>query len=423
MTRRVSNSIAPEAAYRPGSPGVVLSPNVAIADRDSTTLAGAEVRIVDLPGDDDDVLSANPGSTGILVSYDPASHILTLSGAHTLDEYRQVLDTVTYSSTDADPSNGGATTIRTIEWQLDDGGAGNNLSAVQTTTLHFTPSLDLDGSAAGDGFPTAYTENSAGVPIADSDAVVTNTGGADLNFATVTLTNAKPEDILSISGPLPSGITGSVDTSSVPGQIIVSLGGSASPASYRAALRQVVFASTGEDTTTRDITVVVGDSTETSNTAHATIAFTAVNDTPVNVVPGSIAVTEDTASALTGIVFTDADAGAGIVTATLSVPSGSLAAASSGGVAVGGSSSNMTLTGTISAINAFIAGSQVTFTTASNATADVTLTVAFNDGGNSGTGGAKSDSDTMTLAVTAVNDAPVLSNVAASATTRRTALR
>jgi predicted ATP-dependent Lon-type protease len=38
----------------------------------------------------------------------------------------------------------------------------------------------------------------------------------------------------------------------------------------------------------------------------------------------------------------------------------------------------------------------------------VTLTVGINDGGNSGSGGAQTDSDTVTLQVAAVNDAPVV---------------
>ena len=164
------DSLTPAAAYRPGSPGVVLSPSLVITDPDSTTLASAVVQIVDRPDeplipetstdtpDDDDVLSADPGGTGIDVLYNPATHALTLSGTATLDQYRQVLATVAYSSTDADPSQGGASTTRSITWQLDDGGRSDNLSAVQTTTLHFTPTLDLDGGAAGDGFATAYTE-------------------------------------------------------------------------------------------------------------------------------------------------------------------------------------------------------------------------------------------------------------------------
>src|SRR5690606_1192473 len=111
-------------------------------------------------------------------------------------------------------------------------------------------------------------------------------------------------------------------------------------------------------------------------------------------------------TALTGISFADIDAGAGAVTATLSVPSGTLAATSGGGVTVGGTSSALTLTGTMADINAFIAASGVSYTTASNATADVTLTVSIDDGGNTGAGGAMTDSGTVTLDVTPVNDAP-----------------
>src|SRR5829696_8601087 len=136
---------------------------------------------------------------------------------------------------------------------------------------------------------------------------LTNSGGADLSFATITLTNAKPGDSLAIAGALPAGITGTVDTTSVPGQIIVGLGGAASPANYQAALRQVVFGSSSEnpDTSLRDITVVVGDETETSNTAHTTIAVTAVNDAPV-AQDGSASGDEDT-TIFGNAVATDVD--------------------------------------------------------------------------------------------------------------------
>ncbi|HLD66672.1 MAG TPA: hypothetical protein VJA19_11545 [Pseudomonas sp.] len=149
-----------------------------------------------------------------------------------------------------------------------------------------------------------------------------------------------------------------------------------------------------------------GTGSSEADSTTLTLSVSAVNDAPVVTVPASIGVTEDTASALTGISFSDVDAGGGSVTATLSVASGTLAASSGGGVTVGGSSSALTLTGTVANINAFIAGSNLTYTTAVNATADVTLTASIDDGGNSGSGGAKTDSDTTTLQVSAVNDAP-----------------
>ncbi|MDD3325897.1 MAG: DUF4347 domain-containing protein, partial [Zoogloea sp.] len=144
------------------------------------------------------------------------------------------------------------------------------------------------------------------------------------------------------------------------------------------------------------------------NPATLTIDLAAANDGPQVTVPTTITVTEDVASALTGIVFADVDAASGSVVATLSVPSGTLAATSGGGVTVGGSASALTLTGSLTSINAFIAASGVSYTTASNALAPVTLTVALNDGGNTGSGGSLGVSSTLTLDVTAVNDAPTI---------------
>src|SRR5690606_13019710 len=139
-----------------------------------------------------------------------------------------------------------------------------------------------------------------------------------------------------------------------------------------------------------------------------TLQVAAVNDAPTVTAPGSIAIIEDIPGALTGISFADVDAGSGNVTVTFSVPNGTLSAISGSGVTVGGTASALTLTGSITDINAFIATSGVSFTTAANATANVTLTVSINDGGNNGSGGAQTDTSAVTLTVTAVNDPPTI---------------
>src|SRR5690606_32011071 len=126
-----------------------------------------------------------------------------------------------------------------------------------------------------------------------------------------------------------------------------------------------------------------------------TLQVAAVNDAPTITAPGSIAITEDIPGALTGISFTDVDAGSGNVTVTFSVPSGTLSATSGSGVTIGGTASALTLTGSLADINAFIAASGISFTTASNATANVTLTVTIDDGGNTGSGGAQTDTTSV----------------------------
>ncbi|MFM9844655.1 MAG: cadherin-like domain-containing protein, partial [Dongiaceae bacterium] len=156
---------------------------------------------------------------------------------------------------------------------------------------------------------------------------------------------------------------------------------------------------------TDSFTYQVADGNGGFDSATVTLIVTAVNDAPVLAAPGTIAVTEDTAAAISGISVADVDVGTGMVTVTLAVPSGGLSAASSGGVTVGGTASALTLTGTLADINTFLGGSNVTYTPALNNDSDVNLTVTVNDKGNTGTGGAKSDSEVITLDVQPVNDA------------------
>jgi len=142
-------------------------------------------------------------------------------------------------------------------------------------------------------------------------------------------------------------------------------------------------------------------------TASSSITVNAVNDAPGVTAPGNIGVTEDVATALTGISFSDVDAGGASVVATFTVPLGTLAAASGGGVTVGGTPTALTLTGSTASINAFIAASNLTYTTAPNDTNPVILGVSIDDQGNTGSGGAQSSGvSNVTLNVTPVNDAP-----------------
>ena len=121
--------------------------------------------------------------------------------------------------------------------------------------------------------------------------------------------------------------------------------------------------------------------------------------------------------------FTDPDAGAGSLQATFTVPQGTLSAVSGGGVIVGGTATNLTLTGTLASINAFIAAGNLDYTTALNDVSSVTLGVSINDLGNSGAGGPQSSGiSNVTLNVTAINDAPEHTIPAAQNTATNTAV-
>ena len=138
------------------------------------------------------------------------------------------------------------------------------------------PVLDLDANnssgAIGSNYVATFTDRGAPVAIADTDANIVDPDNANMASATVTLTNAKAGDLLAINGGLPAGIVSNINTS-VSGVITVTLTGSATKAAYDTALHQIVFSTSAnpEDTTDRNISVVVNDGSANSNTAISTI--------------------------------------------------------------------------------------------------------------------------------------------------------
>ena len=146
-------------------------------------------------------------------------------------------------------------------------------------------------------------------------------------------------------------------------------------------------------------------------------ALMAVNDAPVNALPGAQTVAEDTNLAITGLSISDTDAGsASNITTTLSVAHGTLTVSSAGGAAVSGSGTgSVTLTGSIAQINTTLAAiNNVVYKGVLDFNGSDTLTITTNDHGNTGidpgltgTASSEQDSDSLAITVTAVNDAPV----------------
>ena len=153
-----------------------------------------------------------------------------------------------------------------------------------------------------------------------------------------------------------------------------------------------------------------GPKTDSDN---VTINVAAVNDAPVNGVPGAQTVNEDTAlvfNIANGnlISISDVDANGSNETVTLSVSSGALTLNGTAGlfftVGDGTADTTMTFFGTVAAINTALNG--LSYTGNLNFNGSDTLNITTNDGGNTGSGGALSDTDPITINVTAVNDVP-----------------
>ena len=162
---------------------------------------------------------------------------------------------------------------------------------------------------------------------------------------------------------------------------------------------------------------LTGDPDNEEDSASQIINITAINDNPVNAgtLPVGITVTEDELSDvnLASIDLSDVDADGGALTVNLTTATGGELTASAGiGITAGGTTTALTVTGTLTDLNAY-------FNTSSNiwyqhGAADLngdnadTIQINVNDNGNTGSGGGSDvDLGTVTVDINAVNDAPV----------------
>ncbi|WP_421267655.1 retention module-containing protein [Aeromonas veronii] len=145
---------------------------------------------------------------------------------------------------------------------------------------------------------------------------------------------------------------------------------------------------------------------EVNGTIHVDVS--PVNDAPINVLPTTPQVAqEDQSFVIHGLQVKDVDAGNSPIKITLSVEHGTLTLpAGSGVTVVGNGTGALVLTGTLADLNALLSGG-VTYQGNSDFYGNDALTMVTNDQGNTGSGGALSDTDVLPIEVQPVNDAPV----------------
>ena len=144
------------------------------------------------------------------------------------------------------------------------------------------------------------------------------------------------------------------------------------------------------------------------------ITVNAVNDVPLNSVPAAQSLDEDALLVFSTlnrnqISVSDLDLGGADLQVTLGVNDGTLTLAQTLGLSFtvgdGSADSTMTFTGTAASINAALDG--MSFDPDADFNGAVTLTLTTDDQGNTGSGGALTDTDTVGITVNAVNDAPL----------------
>jgi len=105
-------------SYQPGGAAVILDPNIIVSDSATSVLAGATVSIGQ-GFQAGDILNFT-NQNNIVGNYDAATGVLSLSGDDSLANYQAALQSITFSSTDPEPSAAGTDLQRTISWAVVD---------------------------------------------------------------------------------------------------------------------------------------------------------------------------------------------------------------------------------------------------------------------------------------------------------------
>ena len=159
----------------------------------------------------------------------------------------------------------------------------SDTKTINVGAINATPVVDLDTGTGGVNDTNLFVEGGAASGIGSAIDVTDADAGDNIESATVTITDPELGDLLTVTLPLPPGITVDAVNSTATTLILV---GSATPAAYATALGQVSYSNTGDNptdfgtNTDRLITVVVNDGTANSAAATMTMTVTGLNDAP-----------------------------------------------------------------------------------------------------------------------------------------------
>ncbi|MCC6996190.1 MAG: hypothetical protein IT370_16390 [Deltaproteobacteria bacterium] len=286
------------------------------------------------------------------------------------------LATLRYTATSA-----GAATITMLS---DDQGASPAPAQTDSDVISVTVSAGTPPVLGLSGAASSYVEGGNPVPVAP---MLTVSSASPITSAVLSIESPRGGDFLAMSAQAPFVATDIVRT----GNTTITITHTATAAEYQNQLRFAIFANASDDPgSTRTIRYTVTNAATLSATGTRTVDVTAVNDVPMNVVPGPRAGLSGTALVWSGgnsVGVTDFDAGPMRVTLT---PTGGTVSATAAGSAVltmpGGA---LQIDGTLVDVNDTLATLRFTPTAATSAT----LVVASDDlaGGT--------DSDTLTIGV------------------------
>ena len=379
----VTTTVAPLAYIENGTP--FLDDLVGLADGDSANFTSATVDMTTNYVNGQDTL-AFTNQNGITGSWTASTGVMALSGTATVAQYQTALRSITYNNN----SNWPNTSTRTVTFVVND---GTNTSNTASRNITITA---VNDAPAGSPW-TATINEDATYTFATADFGFYDTGDNGANaLLAVKMTTLPASGLLKLSG------------------VNVTVGQFVTAADITSGLLTYVPTAQGNGSGYGTFTFQVQDDGGTANSgidldASAntfTINVTAVNDGPVNSVPGSQTTDQDTAKVFSsgnGNLISISDIDATTVQVQLVSTNGATTLSTLTGltfsVGDGTADATMTFTGTIAAINTALDGLSFNPTAGYSGSA-ASLQIVTSDLGGSGSGGTLTDNDTVTITVT-----------------------
>ncbi|MBL8919294.1 MAG: tandem-95 repeat protein [Myxococcaceae bacterium] len=286
------------------------------------------------------------------------------------------------------------------------GAAMNGVVSGGGTTLSYRPNLNFTGMDSftytisdGNGGQATATVNVLVTPVNDPPSATNDT------FGVVEGSSNNRLDVLandSVAPDMNEALTVTVVSTPTNGTATLDLNGAA-------VLYTPAPGFNGNDS----FTYTVSDSGGLTASATVTIIVGPANDPPSNTVPATATTAEDqpltfSAATMNGVSVADPDAANQQIQITLSATSGAVSLGTTTGLVftLGDGTADATATFLATLAQANAALDTLTFQPTADFNGMASLRLVTNDLGNTGVGGAKSDTDTIVITVTPVNDPP-----------------
>ena len=350
------------------------------------------------------------------VSSAGATPVLTITHTGATDDaVNTMLNSAVFDNTTNDePSN----TARTVTLtSVTDTGSGTTLDGT-VATVNVTPADDaIDLTVTGN--TESFTEDAGATGSIFASAIDTIETTDTITSVVLTLANVEAGDTLSFgitdvdlntnaaTGPDAAGFTYTVSSAGATPVLTITHTG-ATDGAVNTMLNSAVFDNTTNDepsNTARTVTLTSVTDSGSGTTADGTIAtvnVTPVNDAPVNTVPGAQNTTLLVNHTIAGISVVDVDISSSDMQITLSTDIGTLSLSQTTGLTFttgdGTEDSSLVFTGTLSNVNAALNNLVFHATQAGTAT----ITLLSDDQGATGSGGALTDTDIISVTVSGV---------------------